>query len=330
MGILLVLLSTACLAIQNVALKIIVSPQTILGLFPWGGWVEPSFQHSVLLLQLRTLFVVPMMLAISTCLYPPTFQELRQTFAPAPIPFRRSQVRYQLVVIGAGAAVFAALVLLFTAISLLSTGIAVTLFFIHPALTALLAWGMFGERPQRSQLWLMALILLGLALTAPHPDTLPLFNWVAGGLSALVAGLCFAAYSLLTQLSLRATRLPLGQRPLHPLSFSLVLFSTNLVLATASLLWVNIRVSPQFWPSIWLVSGISGLAAMVAYILNNYGIQMIGAARTALISSTTPILTALLAWATLQETITLVQLVGIVLVTVGVACLSLKFRAEPS
>ncbi|MBD2258343.1 DMT family transporter [Pseudanabaena sp. FACHB-2040] len=330
LGTLLVLLSTCCLAIQNVALKIIVSPQIILGQFPWGGWVEPSFQHSVLLLQLRTLFVVPMMFAISCNLYPPTFQELRQTFTLSPTDSNPRKIRYGLTVIGASVAVFAALVLLFTAISFLSTGIAVTLFFIHPALTTLLAWALLGERPKPFHLRLMGLILLGLVLTTPHPDTLPLASWIKGSLSALSAGFCFAGYSLLTQLSLRAKTLPPGQRPLHPLPFSLVLFATNLVLATVSLLWVNIQVLPEFWPAIWLVSGLSGITAMIAYILNNYGIQMIGAARTSLISSTTPILTALLAWFTLQEGITLMQLLGILLVTLGIACLSLKFHGEAS
>lgn len=330
LGTLLVLLSTGCLAIQNVALKIIVSPQTILGQFPWGGWVEPSFGHSVLLLQLRTLFVVPMIVVISQALYPPTFQELRETFRPAQSTATRPQTQYVLTVIGAGAAAFIALVLLFTAISLLSTGIAITLFFIHPALTTLLAWIFWGDRPKPMQLGLMGLILLGLALTTPPPDTLSLVNWITGSLSALSAGFCFAGYSLLTQLSLQATNLPLGQRPLHPLPFSLLLFSTNLVLATVGLLFVRVQVLPQFWPAIGLVSGASAIAAMAAYILNNYGIQLIGAARTSLISSTTPVLTALLAWLLVREQITSLQMLGILIVSSGIACSSLIYLQNTS
>ncbi|HEY9881595.1 MAG TPA: DMT family transporter, partial [Leptolyngbyaceae cyanobacterium] len=271
-----------------------------------------------------------MIFIISPALYPPTFQELRETFRPRQSTAKRSQTQYVLTVIGAGAAAFVALVLLFTAISLLSTGIAVTIFFIHPALTTLLAWIILGERPKPMQLGLMGLILLGLGLTTPHLSALPLGNWITGTLSALSAGFCFAGYNLLTQLSLQAAELPLGQRPLHPLPFSLVLFSTNLVLATVGLLVIRVQVVPHFWPAIGLVSGVSAIAAMAAYILNNYGIQLIGAARTSLISSTTPVLTALLAWLLVREQITSLQMLGILLVSLGIAYSSLTYLQNTS
>ncbi|MGD1897790.1 MAG: EamA family transporter [Phormidesmis sp.] len=56
----------------------------------------------------------------------------------------------------------------------------------------------------------------------------------------------------------------------------------------------------------------------------NFGIRLIGASLTALISATTPTLTALFAWFTLQESLQLQQIVGVALVTAGVAVLSLK------
>ena len=90
---------------------------------------------------------------------------------------------------------FGPLVLLYIAVGLIPTGIALTLFFTYPVFTALLSWYFFGDCPTYSGLWIMGLILLGGILTLPHQNfgvtqssrgvilaiALGFFMWLLGG-----------------------------------------------------------------------------------------------------------------------------------------------------
>lgn len=322
-GILLVLAAALFLAIQNVALKIIVSPGELLGLFSFGGWVPPTVDHALLLLQLRMVLTVPLMVLLTPKLYGNAGRELGWFWNRASLQKLPEHRRYALKVMGACVCIFLALVLLYVAISRLTTGVAVTIFFIHPAITALLAWVCFGDRLQPGQLGWMGLVLLGLVLTSPAiaSDTLQQ-SWLGVG-AAIAAGFAYAGYSLLAQLSLQAQP---GRLVLHPVTFSLLQFITMLVLATLGLGLITIDITPGSWAQIWSLSLVSAIAAMIAYIFNNIGIQRIGAANAALISSMTPILTALLAALLIRETLTPRQTLGIALVTLGIAALSLRFQ----
>ncbi|MEO1145008.1 MAG: DMT family transporter [Cyanobacteria bacterium J06638_22] len=324
-GILLVLVAALLLAIQNVALKIIVSPGEFLGLFPLGGWVRPTVDHALLLLQMRMLLTVPLMVVLTPRLYDHAGQELGWFWNREALQTRPSHRHYALKVIGACTCIFLALVLLYVAISSLTTGVAVTIFFIHPAITVLLAWAVLGERVQPGQLGWIGLVLLGLVLTSPSIASGALQqNWLGVG-AAIAAGFAYAGYSLLTQLSLQ--RQP-DQSVLHPVTFSLLQFITMLVLATLGLRLVTIDIASGMWAQIWSLSLVSAIAAMIAYILNNMGIQRIGAAKASLISSTTPILTALLAALLIREILAPRQILGIAFVTCGIAALSWRFKTS--
>ena len=324
-GILLILASTLFLAIQNVALKIIVSRHEFLGLFPLGGWVSPKVDHSYLLLQLRMVLTVPLMALLTPRLYPSTGRELRWFLDGRSLRTMPSRRHYFLLVLGANLCILLALVLLYVAISTLTTGVAVTIFFIHPAFTVLLAWVLLGERARPGQLAWMGLVLLGLVLTAPSiADGALQRGWV-GVVAAIAAGVAYAGYSLLAQLCLQPNP---NQPSLHPVTFSLVQFVTMLAVGSLGLAAITIDIAPGAWPQIWSLSLVSAIAAMIAYILNNIGIQRIGAAQSSLISSTTPILTALLAALFIQESLTSRQIMGIALVTLGIAALSLRFQRK--
>jgi drug/metabolite transporter (DMT)-like permease len=323
-GILIILASALFLATQNVALKIIVSRHEFLGLFPLGGWVEPTPDHSLLLLQVRMLLTVPLMLLLTPKLHPAAKQELKHLLNQRSLSQDQIHRRYFLRIISANVCVFVALTLVYFAISTLTTGVAVTIFFIHPAITVLYAWWFLGEQARKRQLLLMGMILVGIVLTTPGIDgTLALTDWLPGVLAAIAGAFTYAGYSLLTQTCLQATNIPLR---LHPVTFSLVQFIVMLTLASLGLLAIQIQVPQEFWPMILGMSMVSAIAAMTAYILNNIGIQLIGASKTSLISAMTPILTTLLAAFFIQETIALRQFMGICLVTSGIAALSLRFR----
>ncbi|GAB4385977.1 MAG: hypothetical protein Kow00121_51640 [Elainellaceae cyanobacterium] len=325
LGIILVLISALCLAIQNVALKVIVSPQIILGQFSTGGWVSPTPEHSLLLLNLRIFLMLILVLALSPKLYPKAALELRQTFNLQNIFSRSKRSRYVLQTCWSGCCLFVAQTLLYVAISYLPTGIAVTIFFVHPALTVLLAWGIWKEQPKPVQLGVMVIVFVGVYLTSPLTGTLNNHQGLTGVAAALIAGICFAGYSLTTQQCLQGNSLPNNtthQPLLHPISFSIAVFTIVLILTSLVLLFIPIQIDPYQWQVIWIMSGFSAIAAMIAYVLNNFGIRLIGASKASLISAMTPILTTLLALLLLQESLIASQGIGILLVTGGIALLS--------
>jgi drug/metabolite transporter (DMT)-like permease len=326
LGVFIILASAFFLATQNVALKIIVSRQDFLGIFPLGGWVIPTPEHSLLLLQLRMLLTVPLMLVLTPQLHPEATSELKHLLNQQSLTRDQTHRRYFFRILAANVCVFAALTLVYFAISTLTTGVAVTIFFLHPAITVLYAWWFLGERARHRQLILMGMVLVGITLTTPAVDgSLTLNDWLPGVVAAIAAAFIYAGYSLLTQTCLQATNV---SPRLHPVTFSLVQFIVMLTLASLGLLVVQIQVPQQFWLMVLGMSLVSAIAAMVAYILNNIGIQLIGAARTSLISSMTPILTTLLAALFIQETISVRQLMGISLVTLGIAALNWPSAAK--
>ncbi len=76
------------------------------------------------------------------------------------------------------------------------------------------------------------------------------------------------------------------------------------------------------WSAIWIGSLLSALFTFGGHVLNNWGIHLIGAGRAAIVGSTNPALTAVLAGLTIQETLNGVQITGIALVTISIALLN--------
>ena len=90
------------------------------------------------------------------------------------------------------------------------------------------------------------------------------------------------------------------------------------------LLLQEITIAPEVWISVIAMTGISAILTLIAYVLNNFGIGFIGASLTALLTASTPAITTLFAWWSLQEALQQQQIIGIILVTLGVSMLSVK------
>lgn len=325
LGIVFILISTLCLAIQNVVFKLIVSEHSVLGLASWGGWVTPTADHAVLLLQMRLLLMVLLLLCVSPALYPATLMELREAVPLQRMLKAHSQWTYILQIAGTGAAMVVSLTLLYVSISLLPVGIAITIFFIHPAATLLIAWKLWGDRPSLMRFGSMGTILIGVALTAPRDSLAMPQHWLIGTGAGILAGAGYAAYNVMVQVCVQ-TNTPAAKPRLHPIPFSLVSFVAALILASLCVLVIDIEIATQHWPIVWGMSLICAIAAVIAYVLNSFGIRLIGAAYASLISASTPIFTTLLAALLLREQLSLLQWMGTVLVTLSVAALSIWTR----
>ncbi len=310
LGFLIVLLSAIFFCFQNVTVRVLFTEHNILGLLQTGGFVPPTPQHSFLLLLMRMLVVVPVMAGMAGKLYPPTWREIGHLY-------RAEQRSLLTQAIGCGGLMFLYLALLYVSIGLIPTGIALTLFFTYPAFTALFAWRLFGDLPSQLRWLVMGLVFVGSALTVPQINIIGDRQSLVGIITGIASGVAFALYTVLAQKSLAK---------LHPVPFTWLSFATTLVLSGLCLLIWPVTDTGLAWESLWIGSTLSALFTFGGHLLNNMGIQLIGATSAAMVSATNPALTVVLAWVTIQETLTSIQVLGVVTVSLGVALLSLERR----
>jgi drug/metabolite transporter (DMT)-like permease len=309
-GFFLVLISTIALSIHNVVVRIIGSPSIFLGVFKLGGYLQLGYGNSLLILWYRMFFVLMLMLPIANFLYPSLWTDLKSCF-------ERKQNRTLLTVIGSGAFLFLSQILIYVAIGIVGPSVAVTIFFMYPILTVPMAWLLFKDRPTPLRWLVMAVISLGVILTA-----LPSLQKAAisgGGITAAIAsGVAFALYLILTQF---------GFKKLHPVPGSLVQFFTIFILSSVILLIADpqqLGVQVSNWPGFAIGGIILSVLTLIGYLANNFGVRFMGAARASIIASSGPVLTALLAFLLIQSPLRPEQGVGILLVTAGVTALSLE------
>ncbi|KAF3891245.1 DMT family transporter [Tolypothrix bouteillei VB521301] len=307
LGILTVLLSSLFLSFHNVTVRVLFSEHLVLSFFLLGGYVKPDLQNSFLLMFMRMLLVVPLMAAVAFKLYPSAPQEFQSLF-------RRERLDVMLQAFGCGVLMFLYIASLYIAIGLIPTGIALTLFFSYPVFTALLSWRFFGDRPTLFRWLVMGIILVGGVLTIPQDRATYSSHSIAIGIFAsIMAGVIYAFYNVIAQICLEK---------FHPAPFTWISFALTLLLSGVSLLFFPPSVTQLDWTPIWIGSIFSGLISFIGHTLNNLGIRTIGANTASIIGSSSPALTALVAWAIIGETLNLIQSVGIGVVTLGIALLS--------
>ena len=313
-GLILALLSAAVLSLFNVCVKIIFNtppqPHQIFGgLFSIPGLINPNVGNSLLILWLRTIVVMLLMPVVATFLYPAVWSDIER--------FIKSKDFFLWwKVIGSTFFLFLSQVLIYISIGNIPTGIAITIFFIYPIFTALLSWGLFGDRPSLVRNCAMVIIGLGAILVIPNG----VGNYQQGVVAGVGASITFSGYVLLSQMS---------GRKLHPIPFGLVNFAGIFVFSALGLMipkpveW-SANIDPAVWSGL-IVSGIIlGILAISSYALNSLATRFAGAARASIIGTFVPALTTLLAFFTIGEVLGGKQVFGIILVIIGVAAMSFE------
>ncbi len=211
--------------------------------------------------------------------------------------------------------------LYFVAIARLPVGIALLLEYLAPVFVAL--WVRYVRRePVRPRIWAaLAMCLVGLAVVARAWSGLTLDG--LGVLAGIGAAVSLAAYYLTGEHSL-------GHR--DPLSLAAWTFTA------AAVFWSVLRPP---WTMDWsvlrdgvalpgpfdgaevplggLVAWIIVLGTVVPYGFVLVAIRHLGSTRTGLLGMAEPVTSGLVAWVVLSENLTAVQLVGAVVVIVGIA-----------
>jgi len=317
LGISFVLLSALALSVQNVVLRLSFTPSRLFGRIPFGGFVIPELSNVVLLLAMRMAVMALLLLMLTPWLYPSTFMVLRA------LP---NTPRLWGSMTASGVSLFLGLTLLYTALSQTTVGVAISIFFIYPVITILLSWQFFQQTPHPYQLFLMLIIFIGVGLTTLTTSSEFTSNPVIGSMCAFGAGLSFGLYSIAAELSLKAQ---LSHSGIHPVPFSLYTFASVAILASLTLLFSQqISIAPAAWLPVLTMTLFSATLTLIAHVLSNSGIGIIGASLTALLSASAPALTTSFAWWILQEALQKQQIVGIGLLTAGVTMLSLKSRRD--
>ncbi|NET70525.1 MAG: EamA family transporter [Sphaerospermopsis sp. SIO1G2] len=320
-GFLLVVLSTVMSSLYNVVVKALFhSGSNLLGNSPTQQLIPPTLGNIFFILMLRLLVVVPLMLLLSPILHPTIWQDLQNLFNSVGRKSNHNQAQKKPVLflsIASGSFLFLSQVLIYIAISRVTTGVAISLFFIYPMMTGLMAWFLFRERPNIFILSAISSIFCGqLLILSSYSNPPSNISW--GIISGIMSGIAFAVYVILTRLS---------APKLHPVSFALINFSTMLLLSFICLLvplprnW-SVLISSNLLEVI-LSAFMLGVLTLCGYLFNNFGISKLGGQRSAIIGGIIPVLTVIFAGLLLQEKLDLLQILGVLLVTGGAVGISL-------
>jgi drug/metabolite transporter (DMT)-like permease/uncharacterized protein (UPF0335 family) len=324
-GFLLISLSTVVSSLYNVAIKaIFFTASNSLGGLPTQQLILPTLGNIFLILMLRLLVVVPLMLLLSPILHPPIWQELENLFTSlranaTPIQQKSKQALFLSII--SGCLLFLSQVLIYIAIGEVTTGMAIALFFIYPVMSVFLSWFLFQERPNVLITGAMAAIFCGELLILAN-QSIGVNNTSLGSITAIFSGVAFAMYVVLTRIC--ATKLKL-----HPVSLTLINFTTMLLLSFICLIIplpsnLALAINSSNGLELVLSAFILGVLTLCGYLFNNFGIRKLGSPYSSLIGATVPILTVIFAGIMLQESLDIVQVIGVILVTIGTASITWK------
>jgi drug/metabolite transporter (DMT)-like permease len=229
----------------------------------------------------------------------------RRKFGPLP----RATVRLALI-----AGVFFAGDLTFWhhAIEFVGAGLATVLGNLQVLVVGLVAWVVFGERPPRSVLLALPIVLVGVVLISGIVGTgaygsAPLLGVGLGLLTAM----CYAGYLLIIRLGGRDLRRPAG-----PVAVATA--STAICAAGAGFVVGDLDLTPGPQSLFWLAMlGIT--SQFLGYLLISLSLPRLPAVVTSIILLSQPVATMILANILLGETPSPAQLAGVGLVICGIA-----------
>ncbi len=306
-GVILILLSSITLSFQNVVTRIILKEKTILGLVKLGGFISPSPGNSLLILVMRLALVAPIMAFIlAPIIYPNTWRDIRNLANVE----NRSQLWS---VLGSGFFLFLSQFFIYIALGNIPTGVATTIFFVYPTVTILLAWLIFADRPTFLLALATATIYIGGYLTIPNFTAGAQGDIMLGAATAIASGISFAGYVILIKVA-----------KMHPAPFSVVNFTTIFVLSSATLPIFGYKINAGMWPQLCAGIVVLAVTTLVGYLLNNFGVPLIGPALAAVVGASGPAFTAIMALLFINETLVINQWLGVLLVTLWVLGISVE------
>lgn len=288
----------------------------LLGEFQRGGLLLPTLGNIFLLLMLRFLVVLPLMLLLAPTFHPPIWQEIKNLFGKPNRNNSKHSTGKQLLILSflSGGCLFLSELFIYVAISQLTVGVAMSLFFVYPLVTGILAWFLLSERPSPVKIGAIFGILGGQLFILSSPTTT---NTLAS-IFAILSGIAFGSYVIISRLSASA---------IHPVSFAFFNFATMLLLSFLCLLvplpadW-NIVLKSSGFLELVLSAFMLAVLTLGAWLLKSLGTNKLGSHFYTLFRAFIPIFTVVLAGLMIRENLDLPQMIGVILVTGGAAVIS--------
>jgi len=198
-----------------------------------------------------------------------------------------------------------------TGLDLTTSGISALLIGTIPIWTGVLALILGWERVTLKTWGGIFMTLVGIALVTLGSPAGPSGASLLGNALTLLAASCWAGYTVLSKRFLEK------YSALHVSAVGLLLGVPGLwPFALKDLIALDWRaLPPSVWGSILYAGGIS---IALAYIFWSYGVQKLGAARTAVFNNLVPVVTFALASVVLHEPITWLQILGGAVILTGV------------
>jgi drug/metabolite transporter (DMT)-like permease len=187
----------------------------------------------------------------------------------------------------------------------------VLLFYVYPLIVAIGAGLLYGEELGARRLIVIGLGFAGIALIVGAPESLSALGIVLG----ISGGACIAAVIL-------ASRYLMVARGLTPLWLSALMFtSPAVVLLMAALVRPpDLDVGSEAW--LW-AAGTVVVSVVIPITLFYTGVRLVGAGTAALLGNAEPLVSVLLAYVVLGESLAPLQLAGGALIVGSVVVLSL-------
>jgi drug/metabolite transporter (DMT)-like permease len=322
MGLLFVVLSTVASALYYVVIKIIFNERSdILGAYQVNRLLLPTLGNSLLILMLRMLVAVPLMLILAPVMHRRVWQDIQkliESFNDKSSSSSKANKRVVWLSALSGVFLFLSQILIYLALGQISTGMATTLFFVYPVVAGLLSWFLFRERPTTWTSVASAVICFGALLVLIGAATTGTSSLV--GFIAVASGVAFAFYIIFSRVC---------APKLHPVTFTVINFTSMLVLSFMGLIiplpksW-SLQLQQSNLLGLFLSALILGVLTSVSYFLNNLGVRYYGATRSAIVGASIPALTVIFAGFMIQESLEVLQVLGVLLVTFAAAALGFE------
>jgi drug/metabolite transporter (DMT)-like permease len=204
------------------------------------------------------------------------------------------------------------------AIEYVGAGLATVLGNLQVLVVGLVAWALFGERPTRSVLLALPVVLAGVALIAGLGGNAYGSNPVLGVILGIGTALCYAAYLIVIRHGGADLRRPAG-----PVAIATA--STAASAAIFGLLTADLDLLPAPASLAWLA--LLGLTSQSAgYLLISISLPRLPAVLTSMILLSQPVATVGLSMVLLGEAPSPIQLAGVALVVGGIAVAMLGGR----
>jgi drug/metabolite transporter, DME family len=233
---------------------------------------------------------------------------------PVAVPDRGATVAK---VVAFGAAIAIVNLSYFIAIEHLPIAVAIVLQYTAPALVVAYSAIVARTRPSRALVAILALVMVGVALTSDLAGSLSGTTKLSalGVAAALVSAFGFAAYNILAAAVTRS----MGALRAHAAGFGV-----------ASIIWIAVQ-APRGLPRSVMdlsvaprIAWVAIVGTIVAFGVYAFGIARLGASSASIISTLEPVATAFLGWVVLGQTLDALQSLGALFVLSGVVALSIQ------